>query len=178
MHAAGSCGTDPPPRLRTGVERSGRGADNVKAKREIFFRLFVALLLLAAMSLLVFLQGKSDPDRGYDWNRIKIEEDAIAGALKHYSYEYGVFPAGNTESVERILAGENLNGKNPRQIHFLNFRPSIEHSNEMVDPWETPYAIDFFPTNSYVISSAGKNKVFGDADDVIFNSLSNDFVKP
>jgi len=130
------------------------------------------------MGLLVLSQVKSDPDRGYGSIRIKIEEDAIAGALKHYLNDYGVFPTGNTESVERILGGENLNGKNPQQIRFLNFKPSIEHSNTMVDPWRTPYVINFFSTNHFAISSAGPNKNFGDKDDIIFNSLSNDFVKP
>lgn len=48
----------------------------------------------------------------------------------------------------------------------------------MVDAWGTLYAINFLSTNSFVVSSAGKDKKFGDADDIIFNSVSNDFVKP
>jgi len=54
----------------------------------------------------------------------------------------------------------------------------MEHPNEMVDPWETPYQIEFFQQTNFVIRSAGKDKIFGDADDIIFNSVSNDFVKP
>ena len=48
----------------------------------------------------------------------------------------------------------------------------------MVDPWETPYQIQFFQQTNYIIRSAGKDKNFGDADDIIFNSVSNNFVKP
>ena len=55
---------------------------------------------------------------------------------------------------------------------------SINQAGEFLDPWGTPYAINFTSTNSFVISSAGKNKVFGDADDIVFNSISNGFVKP
>ena len=48
----------------------------------------------------------------------------------------------------------------------------------MVDPWETPYQIEFSKQTNFIIRSAGKDKIFGDADDIIFNSVSNDFVKP
>ena len=48
----------------------------------------------------------------------------------------------------------------------------------MADPWETPYQIQFFQQTNYIIRSAGKDKIFGDKDDIIFNSASNDFVKP
>ncbi len=48
----------------------------------------------------------------------------------------------------------------------------------MVDTWGTPYQIEFFQQTNFVISSAGKDKLFGDKDDVIYNTLSNDFVKP
>jgi hypothetical protein len=110
--------------------------------------------------------------------RTRLTETAMATALKAYSNTYDVLPVGNTESVERILAGENLYGKNPQKIQFLNFKPSAEHSNEMVDSWETPYEINFPSTNSFIVLSAGKDKIFGNADDIIFNSVSNDFVKP
>ena len=48
----------------------------------------------------------------------------------------------------------------------------------MVDPWKTPYKIEFFQQTNFIICSAGKDKIFDDADDIIFNSVSNDFVKP
>ena len=107
-----------------------------------------------------------------------MDEFTIATALKGYLVTYGLLPSGDIESIEQLLIGENLNGKNPQKIQFLNFKPSVEHSNEMADPWGTPYAINFLSTNNFVISSAGANKKFGDADDIIFNSVSNDFVKP
>jgi len=117
-------------------------------------------------------------DRNYGFNRTKVDESQIATALESYSSTYSAFLSGDTESIERILNGEDLNGKNPRKIQFLNFRRSIEHTNEMVDPWGMPYKINFPSTKDFVIASAGKNKIFGDTDDIIFNSVSNGFVKP
>ena len=136
------------------------------------------LLLLAVIGWIVFSTLGYRTDRDYGFNRIKIDESQIAGALEMYSNVYGAFPPGNAESIERILSGEDLNGKNLKKIQFFIFKRSIEHSNEMTDPWGTPYAINFLSTNSFVISSAGKNKIFGDADDIVFNSVSHDFVKP
>jgi hypothetical protein len=108
----------------------------------------------------------------------RLNEADIAAALSAYSNTYGVFPTGDTESVKRILAGENLNGKNPQKTVFLNFQQSAEHSNEMTDPWGTPYQIQFFQQTNFTIRSASKDKILSDADDIIFNSASNDFVKP
>ena len=42
----------------------------------------------------------------------------------------------------------------------------------MVDAWQTPYKIELFGQTNFVVHSAGKDKIFGDADDIIFNSLS------
>jgi len=136
------------------------------------------LLLLAVIGWIVFSMLEYRSDRNYGFNQTKSDESQIAAALEMYSTVYGAFPPGNTESIERILSGEDLNGKNLRKIQFLIFRRSIEHSNEMTDPWGTPYTISFSSTNSFVISSAGKDKKFGDKDDIVFNSVSNDFVKP
>jgi len=54
----------------------------------------------------------------------------------------------------------------------------MEHPNEIVDSWGTPYKIEFSQQTNFIIRSAGKNKIFGDADDIIFNSASNGFAKP
>jgi len=79
-----------------------------------------------------------------------------------YKYEFGSYPTGDYDQVLKKLFGGD-----PQKIEFFR-----------VDPWGTPYAISFSSTNSFVISSAGKDKIFGDSDDIIFNSVSNDFVKP
>jgi hypothetical protein len=55
------------------------------------------------------------------------------------------------------------------------------HTNgtgELIDIWQTPYRIELVGPTNFVIHSAGRNQKFGDADDIVFNSASNDFVKP
>lgn len=146
----------------------------------------VAKVFLGFLSLLLFLLIVSSlfPLSG---NRFKtnakiaetrLEEQDAAAALKAYSIAYTNFLFGDAESVEHILSGEDLFGKNPQKVVFLNYRRSVQHLNEMVDPWETPYKIEFFQQTNFVIRSAGKDSIFSNADDIIFNSVSNDFVNP
>lgn len=93
--------------------------------------------------------------------------------MEIFKQEFGDYPVGKNSDIVNALAGNN-----PKKIVFLNFRRSAENPNEMVDPWETPYKIEFFQQTNFVIRSAGRNKFFGDTDDIVFNSVSNNFVKP
>jgi hypothetical protein len=147
-------------------------------KRGNIFRLIVSLLLLLVVGMFVFSILNYRTDRDYASKRTKVEEVKLATALERYFYTYGTFPTGNVGFIERILSGEDLNGENPKKEVFLAHKPSIEHLNEMVDSWGTPFQIGFSQTTNPIIHSAGPNKKFGDQDDIIFNSVSNDFVKP
>jgi hypothetical protein len=51
-------------------------------------------------------------------------------------------------------------------------------SGDVVDIWQTPYRIELAGRTNFIIRSAGKDRKFGDQDDIVFNSVSNDFVKP
>ena len=46
------------------------------------------------------------------------------------------------------------------------------------DYWGTPYRIEIVVQTNYVIRSAGKNRTFGDKDDITFDSVKHGFVKP
>jgi len=95
-------------------------------------------------------------------------------ALDGYQNKYTNYPTGSQAQIVKSLGGENL-----LRYEFLDTRVLLFNTNgECLDPWGTRLKIDFSQTNAFVISSAGKDKVFGDADDIIFNSVSNDFVKP
>jgi len=103
----------------------------------------------------------------------RLEESDLNRALLQYGKDIGNYPTGENSNIVRILSGDN-----PPKTRSLSFRRTPEHQNEIVDPWETPCKIEFSHQTNFVIRSAGKNKVFGAAADIIFNSRSNDFVKP
>jgi Type II secretion system (T2SS), protein G len=141
----------------------------MKLERVIFYGLaaFFVFLLLA---MLIPGHGHGE---GIKKAMCRIELSDLRTALNAYRENYSSYPSGENSNVIRMLAGDN-----PQKIIFLNFRRTAEHPNEMVDPWETPYQIQFSQQTNFVLRSAGKDKIFGNADDFIFNSVSNDFVKP
>ncbi len=61
----------------------------------------------------------------------------------------------------------------------LNFGSDRTNSQgEILDIWKTPFRVEFIPPTNFVVRSAGPDKQFGNADDIVFNSTSNAFVKP
>jgi hypothetical protein len=82
-----------------------------------------------------------------------------------------------------IIGGlRNLNQKFMLDTLFTSnqnpFQLNTNAAGAMVDIWQTPYKFELFGQTNFVVRSAGKDKKFGTEDDIIFNSLSNDFVKP
>jgi len=51
-------------------------------------------------------------------------------------------------------------------------------TGEVIDIWDTAYRIELMGRTNFIIRSAGPDRQFGNADDIVFNSASNDFVKP
>lgn len=154
------------------MEGLGRGVDGVKIMKieRLAFYGVATFFILLLLAMIVPVNIGGGPAK---IPRAKMEEVQLSQGLNNYEITFGAYPSRENSNIVKVLAGDN-----PQKTVFLNFRRTSEYPNEMVDPWGTPYAINFSSTNSFVISSAGKDKVFGDADDIIFNSVSNNFVKP
>jgi len=105
--------------------------------------------------------------------RARLEERQLFLSLENYRENFGSYPTGENASLIRALAGTN-----PKHLKFINVGVhSTNETGEFIDPWNTPYKI-LLESNSVAILSAGMNRIFGDKDDIVFNSRSNDFVKP
>jgi hypothetical protein len=155
------------------VERLGRGVDGVKMKA-LKKLLKLTAIAFAVLIILFFLSATCAPRATIGRPaKAQIEMVNLAVALKNYESTYGVYPTGENSNIISMLTGDN-----PQKTVLLNFRRTAENPNEMVDPWEMPYQIQFFQQTNFIIRSAGKDKIFGDADDFTFNSVSNNFVKP
>jgi hypothetical protein len=157
------------------MERLGRGVDGIKIPRMKLGKTIIVLGVIG-FGLILFgllLTPRSGPPRS-KIIRCKVNVMMLHAGIINYQNEFGSYPTGDCAQVLKKLFGDN-----PKKIEFL--RPQNTFTNqagEFLDPWGTPYAINFLSTNSFVISSAGKDKIFGDKDDIIFNSVSHDFVKP
>jgi hypothetical protein len=106
--------------------------------------------------------------------RTHLDERQLGAGIEEYKSIFGNYPTGENASVIRALVGDN-----PKKLRLFNLGINSTNKNgELLDPWKTPYKIVFDGTNCFTIFSAGINRTFGDKDDIIFNSVSNDFVKP
>jgi hypothetical protein len=98
----------------------------------------------------------------------RFETKTVASALKQRAVSTGSLTNIDGAFILQALFGTNT---------FLNsYRTNA--NGEFLDAWQTPYKIEILSQTNFIIRSAGKDKIFGDADDIIFNSVSNDFVKP
>ena len=132
----------------------------------------VGIILVVGFILLPII---SNPNHKPALNTIcRLELANIKNSIDGYQSKYANYPAGNQSEIIKSLCGDNL-----QKYQFLNIKVNqLNSDKEYLDPWGTPFAINFSSTNSFVVSSAGKDKIWGDKDDIIFNSTSNDFVKP
>ena len=79
-------------------------------------------------------------------------------------------------NIDNSIVVQGVLGTNYLHLNCEGTRTNSQ--GEVIDWWKTPYQIEILAQTNFVVRSAGPNKIFGDKDDIIFNSVSNDFVKP
>ena len=60
----------------------------------------------------------------------------------------------------------------------ISFTTRTNGLGELIDIWQMPFQIKFVGQTNIIIRSAGPDQKFGDSDDIIFNSVSNNLVMP
>ena len=84
-------------------------------------------------------------------------------ACHEYLIDYGTNPTGDLAALVAQLKGDN-----PHHKAYMEF-PSkkVNKRGEFIDPWGSPFEVSFDPTNGEAcIRSAGRDKQFGDKDDI------------
>jgi hypothetical protein len=112
------------------------------------------------------------------------EEIKISFALNQHAAKIGGITDVDVNFVHDALLDTNGNflSKTNTQGQIFNlWRVPLNRTNaqgQILDLWKIPYQIEIVARTNFIIRSAGPDKVFGDRDDIVFNSVSNDFVKP
>lgn len=94
----------------------------------------------------------------------------ISSALTKYRATYGELPQGDSATIFRTLEGANTNND-----VFIE-AAKTNAAGEILDSWGSPYKIQIDNGTHIVIRSPGKNRIPGDADDVVYDSAIHDFV--
>jgi len=98
--------------------------------------------------------------------KTRSDEQLLVALLKNQAIEINLLTNLNNEFVLNSISAQD------------RFWFKTNNSSAVIDVWETPYRMEFAPQTNFIVHSAGPNRKFGDKDDIIFNSVSNDFVSP
>jgi hypothetical protein len=155
------------------VERLGRRADGVKNMKRFLSYCLIALPLFLLAIILLPINPRLTKSQLQNM-RCRCEVMDIAVGIEKYKSTYQVYPAETNGALWKQLSGDN-----PQKIVFTAIKArSITTNGEFLDPWGTPYTVSIPTTNICVVTSAGRDKMLGTVDDIIFNSISNNFVQP
>ena len=134
---------------------------------------WVALLLFIFAIILLPINPRLTK-RQFQNVKCRAEILNIATGIEKYRATYQEYPSREIPALCKQLAGDN-----PQKLVLAAIKASSVNTNgELVDIWEMPYQIQFLQQTNFIIHSAGEDKIFGTADDIVFNSVSNGFVKP
>ncbi|MGJ8639750.1 MAG: hypothetical protein ACSHYA_10180 [Opitutaceae bacterium] len=96
--------------------------------------------------------------------------NTLRDLLEHYRFAYKENPTG----VENFEFTEQLLGKNPMRIVFLDTEIEALDDNQLLDTWGTPYFFHPLSATEMEIRSAGPDKQLWTSDDVNVGSPHDD----
>lgn len=132
-------------------------------KRKVILMLaFVGCTMIA---LTVFIVVRTnDVQRRIQSGRFQAESTCMWMALSNYVHVYGNISSSNNATVLAAITGQNSN-----RVVFLMVKTNrINPLGEYIDHWKTPYQLQVTTDVSFIIRSAGRNRLFGDEDDLLF----------
>lgn len=103
--------------------------------------------------------------------RSQIANDLIQlkVAVSQYHKMNGEYPSGDNVEVAKALMGQNT-----KKIVFVDWpKKQLGQSGELLDPWGTVYHVSVTIDGKLDIRSAGKDRVFWNADDEVFKSAGS-----
>ena len=143
----------------------------MSVKKKTTIASVVIVLLFAAGGWIVWPTITETTDKGYPFVRAKVDIATVEAALRQYESFYNQMPQGDNSAVFRTLMGSNSKG-----LIFLEVRQT-NNVGDLLDPWKTPYKIEFTDKTSFVIKSAGEDQKFNTKDDYEFDSVNRDFIQ-
>ena len=133
---------------------------------KVFFLILGVVILALAFGFMALLAKweKGKP------SAVKNEMTNLVACLASYHAVYGSFPTGNNAQVMN-----SLRGGNPRRMRMDPIGPRrMARTNEALDIWDIAYRFSFASNSTITVSSAGKNSLFGDEDDLVVRVTLSD----
>lgn len=129
----------------------------------------LVLFLVAVILLLLVLNG----DRQHTRAKIiatHLYERPMAMLLQEAAQDAGGLTNINDEFIHRACTATN------KDALLMIIRTN--GAGELLDCWLMPFQITLIGPTNFSIRSAGPDKHLGNRDDIVFNTVSNDFMNP
>jgi hypothetical protein len=134
------------------------------------YQVILAFLLFGLMALSYSLiKGIDSLDASIKIRHETSFAHAIQSACLAYMTEYNRLPPiSDNHTLTAALLGDNS-----RHLTFIFLsKDELNANNEMIDLWRTPLKITSQGASGIQITSAGPDKVFGTADDIVTNNAA------
>jgi hypothetical protein len=157
----------------------GCGADDVNGTMSESFRRMIIILMVVVVIAIIFgkklrnYQASSWADEQFRSNMANI-----GNTLKNQFSKLSRHPSADSEYFLQVF-GSSISATNSSISFYL--KPWNTKTNKFegfLDNWGMPLRMEMVGETNFIIRSAGPNKKYSDADDIIFNSASNNYVKP
>jgi Tfp pilus assembly protein PilE len=138
-------------------------AGPLKRKWELSFVEWLIVVAIVAVLTAVLQPIHHGEPIGSRIKLTRIDMTNLAGALNQHRLTKGAYPPGDFAAMIELLIGSHVYQTNSLEKNFRSFN----EERQPVDLWLTPYRIETNSTNGLSIRSAGPNRRFGDADDLV-----------
>ena len=159
------------------MEGLGRGVDGVKIVKKSPMHEWQGflLILLTIFVLLGWLVGTGVPTEK-EKTKAKVletlvEERSMGELLEEKASKVGGLTNIQNEFILNPFLTANI-------YEGISFTTRTNGLGELIDIWQMPFQIKFVGQTNIIIRSAGPDQKYGDSDDIIFNSVSNNLVMP
>jgi hypothetical protein len=132
----------------------------------------VAILLIALFTLAIPILFPTSRIDTKARNLVTLHQERVMLALLEQKATW----AGGLTNISDAWILDAFSLRN--QDQFILNASNTNASGAVIDIWKTPYHIELTGPTNFTIRSAGRNRRFGDKDDIVFGSASNSAVKP
>jgi hypothetical protein len=138
------------------------------------------IILLGAIGIAIIFGTKLSTYQESSWAEEQFRSNManIGDTLKNQFSKGGRYPSADSEYFLKVLSSSISATNSSISFYLKPWNTKTNKFEGLLDNWGMPLRMEMVGETNFIIRSAGPNKNYSDADDIIFNSASNDFVKP
>lgn len=102
----------------------------------------------------------------------------IVVTMKTQFSKTGRYPSADAEYFLKVLSSSSSATNSSMFFYLKPWNTRTNNFEGFLDNWGMPLRMEMAGETNFILRSAGPDQKYDDADDIVFNSASNSFVKP